>query len=310
MMKKVVLPMVVMTALCAHSATLEEARRKVRDSLEGLGEYHSVISYERWAKMKKDLDSLDQDVKMSVYLEIMKEKFGGPDTDTVNRVMGRFRGLDGLDAASYGNQDALDWARKMVRSGEQRFTLEVANAYLLLKGDARDLAIISPDLRDHLAKRVAGTNVIDYYPDPFEVNEESGWFDPVPSVTNTGPQGLYVYKILRQCWDNLEVETRMINGYPRPFQDRSKIPAELLTMVVSFDAGGNPVCNVDLAKYGLTMPALDVPVKPQAEGGTPEGGLQHSVPPRDPGSRLWIPAALAALTLLIGVLYARRNKLK
>ena len=177
----------------------------------------------------------------------------------------------------------------------------------MMKGDASDFDRVSPSFRKPLAMRVAGTNLVNYHePDPL------GWNSPiiVPSVTNTGPQGRYIFEILYQYWKKLEIETRIIDGRSLPFRDRSKIPAELLTMVVSFDAGGNPVCNVDLTKYGLTMPVLDVPVKPQAEGGTPEGGLQHSVPPRDPGSRLWIPAALAALTLLIGVLYARRNKLK
>jgi len=29
--------------------------------------------------------------------------------------------------------------------------------------------------------------------------------------------------------------------------------------VVWFDEDGNPVCNVDLAKYGLTMPEIDLP---------------------------------------------------
>jgi len=32
--------------------------------------------------------------------------------------------------------------------------------------------------------------------------------------------------------------------------------SELSTIVVSFDADGNPVCNVDLAKYGLSMPII------------------------------------------------------
>ncbi|MCL2103749.1 MAG: hypothetical protein FWH21_01625 [Kiritimatiellaeota bacterium] len=154
--------------------------------------------------------------------------------------------------------------------------------------------------------RVAGTNLVDYYE---AAPQRPAGFRIVPSVTNNGPQGRYVFEVLSQYLKALEIEYRE-GDRNRPFRDASKIPAELLTMVVSFDAGGNPVCNVDLAKYGLTMPVLDVPVKPQAEGGTPEDGLRHSVPPREPGSRLWLPAALAALTLLIGVLSARRNKLK
>ncbi|MCL1921522.1 MAG: hypothetical protein FWG50_10700 [Kiritimatiellaeota bacterium] len=36
-------------------------------------------------------------------------------------------------------------------------------------------------------------------------------------------------------------------------------------MVVWFDEDGNPVCNVDLAKYGLAMPEIDLPQKVKDE---------------------------------------------
>ncbi|MCL1921145.1 MAG: hypothetical protein FWG50_08740, partial [Kiritimatiellaeota bacterium] len=76
---------------------------------------------------------------------------------------------------------------------------------------------------------------------------------------------------------------------------------ELLTLVVWFDDGGNPVCNVDLAKYGLTMPDLDVPNRPKGKTGVrdEESGIKSE---KSRMRRLWpyalvIPAALAALLL-------------
>ena len=62
----------------------------------------------------------------------------------------------------------------------------------------------------------------------------------VPSVANTGPQAAYVYDLLKQA----------LTKYGAP----TNIPPELVKMVVSFDADGKPVCNVDLSKYGLAMP--------------------------------------------------------
>ncbi|MCL2104143.1 MAG: hypothetical protein FWH21_03695 [Kiritimatiellaeota bacterium] len=288
-MRRVLFVMIGMATLYIHSVPMEETRQLVRGYVEKLYGCDDIFDF---ASIRKSLHAFDRDIKMSVYLEMIEENPDDP--NIVGTIVGLFDIADGWDRASYGNQEALDWARKVLRNEEEQLNTHVASEYLLLKGDVRDIDIISPHFRDYLVRRVAGTNVVDYYPSGFGV---SSWFECIPSVTNTGPQGLYVHAILRQCWEKMQ-------------KDPSKIPAELLTMVVSFDAGGNPVCSVDLAKYGLTMPVLDVPVKPQAEGGTPEGGLQHSVPPREPGNRLWIPAALAALTLLIGVLYARRNKLK
>ncbi|MCL1921523.1 MAG: hypothetical protein FWG50_10705 [Kiritimatiellaeota bacterium] len=87
-------------------------------------------------------------------------------------------------------------------------------------------------------------------------------YDIVPSVTNAGPQAAYVLEILRQFWMKMDPPTEKYWG---TIKDMSQIPPELLTMVVWFDAGGNPVCNVDLAEYGLTMPEIDLPPKVKDE---------------------------------------------
>ncbi|MCL1919966.1 MAG: hypothetical protein FWG50_02645 [Kiritimatiellaeota bacterium] len=159
----------------------------------------------------------------------------------------------------------------------------------MMKGDARDLDIVGDGFRDALAMRVAGTNIINYSPPSSGMPAGSGWRGCTPSVTNTGPQGLYVEAILRQYWEKMEE------------RNTAKVPPELLTLAVWFDDGGNPVCNVDLAKYGLTMPELDVPNRPMGKSGVrdEESGVKSE---KSGTRRLWslaliIPAALTALLL-------------
>jgi homoaconitase/3-isopropylmalate dehydratase large subunit len=69
------------------------------------------------------------------------------------------------------------------------------------------------------------------------------YLDFIPSVANTGPQALYVRYLLRKAREMAE---------RAPF----KIPEELIKLTVSFDADGNPVSSVDLAKHGLSMPVI------------------------------------------------------
>ena len=297
------------------------ADTSVEEHYKILDEYHEMIKEEIRVRLLASKSPEEYDKIEMEYIEgkdlvpepsigklckLLEEKFDDP--GTVDFIMWRIYAIDGGDKASYGNPEALYWVRRVVREKYSGIAGSSTAWYLTMKGDAQDIELLRSSQKTILEARVAGMNVV-------KVDDHFSFLHIYLSVTNTGPQGVYVSEILRQCWGNLQKKYN--EGDPHSFRDTSKIPAELLTMVVSFDAGGNPVCNVDLAKYGLTMPVLDVPVKLQAGGaaapslgGTPEGGLQHSVPPREPGSRLWIPAALAALTLLIGVLYARRKKLK
>ena len=234
--------------------------------------------------------------------KILEEKFDDP--GAVDFIMGRFCFLDGRDLTSYGNQEALGWARKVVSSGDKRFNMHPAREYLMRKGGAGDLDIIgSSGFGSVLAKRVAGVNVINYH--PFLTFHEPHWLGCIPSVTNTGPQGGYVADILRQYWENMEAETRVLgDGIPRPFKDKSKIPHELQTLVVWFDDDGNPVCNVDLAKHGLTMPEIDVPNRPKGKEKlgirNEELGMgdEKSATRRLGPYALILPAALAALLLV------------
>ncbi|MCL1922141.1 MAG: hypothetical protein FWG50_13900 [Kiritimatiellaeota bacterium] len=103
------------------------------------------------------------------------------------------------------------------------------------------------------------------------------------------------------------------------FEKVSQTPPELLTMVVWFDAGGNPVCNVDLAKYGLAMPEIDLPQKVKDEirrrssgsAGLPPcnaGGAGQK--PCAPGTTApWSPPLLIGVAILIigGGFYAWRK---
>ena len=260
-----------MMVLCVHSATLEE---------------------------KIDGKSIEELSKM------LAERFD--DSEIVNTVMWRFRVLDGFNYASYGNQEALDWARKVVRSEDSRFNTYPAREYLMRKGDERDFGTIGYGFGTVLAKRVEGTNVVNYH--PFLNPIEPHWFGCIPSVTNTGPQGLYVEKILHQYWDNMETETE--GSYS--FKDESKIPPELITMVVWFDDDGNPVCNVDLAKYGLTMPEIDLPQDVRDEIlRRVKGRAQASSPSREtdpPKKRLWLYLGILAVLVSVLVIACKKRR--
>ena len=271
-MKKTLLTMMIcVIALCLHGDTQDEVRSIIRELVEGSTEPRT--QNERWMRIDqlwRDLKAREPDDAFPVYYKMLEENFDDP--KYVNWIMMRFLEADGYNWASNDKQEALDWARKVLRSENERFDKINVTTYLTWKGDERDLdLIVVPECRNLLATRVAGTNIIDYIPLPgskvlFEYGKPQEYIC-LPSVTNIGPQALYVAEILHQCWEKLEVETRVIKGYSHPisFKDTLKIPPELLTMVVWFDAGGNPVCNVDLAKYGQAMPEIDLPPKVKDE---------------------------------------------
>ena len=128
---------------------------------------------------------------------------------------------------------------------------EGAITYLMRKGDASDLErlpnnetniIIRYSANATLKARVEGINVLSP--------------DFIPSVANTGAQALYVREILQRYWKE------------QANQNLLKIPDELLAIIVSFDEDGNPVCNVDLAKYGLSMPVITPKPEEEREHGT------------------------------------------
>jgi len=318
---------------------MEETRRLVREYVDELDDEkykdpHLRSGSQRWKQVSSDLNAIDRDVRMSVYLEMIAERPDDP--ATVNRMVRWFNNHDGYDRASHGNQKALDWARKILKSEDSRLNAYIAGEYLMFKGDARDLDIIrgdaevlaefgvgnkkdfdifAGDFKETLAMRVAGTNIINYVSLPTCMIPD--YFNCIPSVTNTGPQGLYVQEILHQVWKTLEIEECVFEGLSvsLPFRDKSKIPPELITMVMWFDDDGNPVCNVDLAKYGLTMPEIDLPqnVRDEILRRTRPNVATASLPSADdaPPNRLWLyTALLAILCATVALWFIRKKKPK
>jgi len=172
--------------------------------------------------------------------EILKEGFDDP--ETVSYVLAKFAGVDGLNYATSVETEALDWTRKIITTYGTN-SPEAGFKYLTTKGNASDIELLNKYGDNRLAKileeRVAGMNL---FGDPRVDSHGLGRFF-IPSVANAGPQAIYVGEILFRVWEEAGM-------------DISKIPTELLTMAVSFDKHGNPVCNVDLAKYGLSMPVI------------------------------------------------------
>ena len=248
-MKRILASMISMTALClhSHSDTLEEVRQFILETVEEAVQPNTLEHRERWKLMTPRLKAIEGEIRMSVYCEIMAEKFDDPNPEYVSYVISRFNFLDGKNLASSGNQEALDWTRRARREKKQG-----SSDYLAIKGDARDLDIVGIRNREILAERVAGTNAL-------RLTEHPTSLVVYPSVTNTGPQGVYVNEIMQRAWKDIMVNLPRENWH----ESVSMIPPELLTMVVRFDDDGNPVCNVDLSKYGLTMPELDVPNRPK-----------------------------------------------
>jgi hypothetical protein len=180
------------------------------------------------------------------------------DKFTYNILMPFVCKIDGSNMRSTGDTDILRLTREFLTVKSTSPDWQSA-AYCLLylsqKGVGEDLPLLEKystlpsklpiekqaalDSRNILKARVAGTNVMtglrtQYY--SWSTNEPPF----IPSVANTGPQAAYVYDLLKQALAK--------------YGNATNIPPELVTMVVSFGADGKPVCDVDLAKYGLVMP--------------------------------------------------------
>ena len=291
-MKRILTVMISMATLCVCVAQAEEAGAPVRKP-----------SIEEMCKM-------------------LEENFN--DRGTVNSIMNDFCFSDGRDLSSYGNQEALDWARRLLREKKtgQGWDLVSALRYLIMKGDERDLDLIIEPWRDKLAMRIAGTNLLNYYAAQIQHQVvRNGIYDIVPSVTNTGPQAHYVLEILRQYWMKMDPPT---DRYWGTAKDMSQIPDELLAIVVWFDEDGNPVCNVDLAKHGLTMPEIGLPqnVKDEILRRTRLNAAAEPLPLSEddaqrpeaaavmgnPSDRLWIYAGVISVLCVGAVLWCLRKK--
>ncbi|MCL1920080.1 MAG: hypothetical protein FWG50_03230 [Kiritimatiellaeota bacterium] len=241
-------------------------------------------------KMKALYDGLS----VEELCKVLEEKFDDP--ETVAFIGRKFVRMADAYRMVPPHPQVLYWARRARKEKPEESAW--AQTYLSLKGDAQDLDLVTRYGREMLQARVAGTNVFDD-----SQGMHGTWPVYIPSVTNTGPQGGYAEAILAQYWEKMEGVTYMVNGKPVTHKHQSQIPPELLTLAVWFDKKGNPVCNVDLAKYGLTMPVIEP--KPTSPGFNwvdytvtfPPLAEPPSLPRRLLPYALILPAALAALLL-------------
>ena len=229
-----------------HGVTSEEAKQIVRDSMDDLMN-PPIIRDPVWGWGLYNYlrpDALYDDALPEFY-KILGENID--ERSFALAVVDAFFMIDGLNLTSEGEREALEWTMKIVE--RHGMSTELSKEYLARKGDADVLNALKQ--RGHtlpeLEIRVQGTNIFKF------MEGLNSWHPPnpmvyknprfIPSVANTGPQAVYVYEILKCCWEQAG-------------QDFSKIPGELLTMAVWFDDDGNPVCDVDLAKHGLSMPVI------------------------------------------------------
>ena len=199
------------------------------------------------------------------YKKILQE--GRPyDNYTYHTLMSLICKIDGVNMQSMGDTDLLRLTREFLTIKSEKPEWQSAAhclLYLSQKGNAGDLPLLEkyaelPSKLDFaknagleslrvLKARASGTNVLSFLQARYycwSTNEPPF----LPSVADTGPQAVYVYDLLKQALAK--------------YGDATNLPPELVTMVVSFDANGKPVCSVDPAKYGLVMP--DFPPPPPA----------------------------------------------
>ena len=278
--------MAVMATLCVHGTTVEEARRILRAGIEESGKLDTPEKQGQSKQIWSATDSLwihEGDLALSVYCELLAEY---ADNQAMVSYLMRMVACVGECSAESVNLDALGWARKVATQKESKYyDAQAAEEFLSYKGDASDLTLVSTHRgSERLTTRVAGTNIVEWF-DTRSHSIKDNYFHFIPSVTNMGHQALYAREILHQYWETLpEVVKRIDDTRREIYRDGSKIPPELLTMVVWFDDDGNPVCNVDLSKYGLTMPEIDLPPKVKDEIQRRAKASATAAPLPDPGN--------------------------
>jgi len=238
-------------ASCAGSAFARDidppeeiAKRKVIESqIEDLYETFGAGNI-----MPEIYKLLEENIEERLYVETLVYKFRGNAEDPI----------------AEGDPEVYKMMRKVidVYGNNPPWGAMDALSYLRRKGNASDLERLPNDAV--LMARVAGTNILHVMEGTklLPSGRVGIVLDFIPSVTNVGPQSLYVREILQRYWkevtevpDDFTIET--ISLYVKQArQDLSKMPTELLTIAISFDEKGSPVSSVDLAEYGLSMPII------------------------------------------------------
>jgi hypothetical protein len=278
-MKKTLMTVIGMTVLCVHSNTLKKGRKTTgvlrvlfcsflcscgtcvnlsadsyepperaakRQAIEAhIARIYSEFGDDALPELYK---VLEENIEDGIYVAHIVEMF---DDDAYNPTVA-------------SDAEALKIMRKAVDAKGW------GKEYLMRKGDTSDLErlpdttneIIRYSARATLKARVEGVNVMRFLGvgKGAGVREIEPYF--MPSAANLGPQAVYVCEILRRYWQDqlkIPVLTRETVRYygEQSEQTVSKMPEELLKIVVWFDEEGNPVCNIDLSKYGLSMPVIE-----------------------------------------------------
>jgi len=205
------------------------------------------------------LGSLGNDALFPVYYELLSANRDKP--ELISHIIRCFAIRDGFNLASSGEQEAMKVLREII-SKDKNVPFDLL-LYLVHKGNRNDIALLEKVLQSHTAnleqwaqdrireeflgtlqKRVDGNFVVNK--PRYQLRDESCI---IPSVANTGPQGVYAFYILLKMADGVKM---------------GEFPDELLTMTITFDGDGNPVSSVDLAKYGLSMPVITPKPGPNA----------------------------------------------
>ena len=329
-MKRTLAFAVSLTAAYLHGTTLDEARQVIRESFEIIEstqkDYESGIWDSELSKKQSQafgaIRAFRYDAFPALYEMLQNES---ENNRLLNLATSMFLNIDGKNPTSDGENEALEWSRKILAMDvtgtwrEKDFIRFCSSQYLTLKGNSvKDVELLQRrgDVAwdgKILAARVAGSNVLQSaLPDSLM---EYNWIPRFyASVTNTGPQAVYVHAILMKFWEQLKAAQD--EGFYRIWDLIAEVPEELMTMVVSFDKKGNPVCNVDLAKYGLSMPVIE----PKPEKHLPWWDDSYtisfpevataSLPSADdaPPNRLWLYTALLAILCATAALWLIRKK--
>jgi len=250
--------------------------------------------------------------------------------------------LDGWDMQTAGDREMLSVTHKILSTLlEQNRQYETGATrygfiYLAQKGDATALPLMEKYLACPLTRtsdylmtsgigmpyrilqaRVAGTNIVNglfdsklypatpnYFGDSYMTNR----LGFMPSVANTGPQAAYVFKAFCKA---IMKSGNYVDGHPETIV--SCIPPEILTMRVWFDKEGKAVTDVDLSKYGVSVPGLGFATNapPIVRAAKPVTDMTTDTrPPHAASSRSWVfPAAgiLLSVAAIIAIYFKRRK---
>ena len=179
-------------------------------------------------------------------------------SDICADIVGTFLEIDGPNLASPGHPKALEMTREALRRNPSIFP---AYIYLALKGNESDIELLKKvdesgeGDNGYFSAWGASEGLRMRRTDSFPGGPDGGYF--AMSFANTGPQAVYVLEIWRKNGEKMVEKWGGRDGWYRgEIEERDRLADIVGTLVVSFDTDGNPVSNLDLEKYGLSMPVI------------------------------------------------------